>query len=159
MRPAQSPRWSPLLWLSLLALGWGLAGCYDMHDQPSFKPQEGPRLSSPGEAVPVQGTEILAPGKVPINPVAATEDSLAAGKSLFEINCAMCHGREGRGDGPVGKKWIVPCANLHQERIHRLSDGDLFNRITAGYGTMPGFAKRLAPEERWHIVNYARQFK
>ncbi len=159
MRRSGQQRRGLLVWLSLLALWWGLSGCYDMHDQPSFKAQEGPRLSSPGGAVPVQGVEILMPGKVPVNPVAATEDSLAVGQTLFETNCAICHGREGRGDGPVGKKWIVPCANLHQERIHRLSDGDLFNRITAGYGTMPGFARRLSPEDRWHVVNYARQFK
>ncbi len=159
MRHLPPPKRGRVVWLSVLALWWGLSGCYDMHDQPSFKPQEGPRLSSPGEAVAVQGVEILDPAKVPINPVVVTKESLEAGKRLFEINCAMCHGREGRGDGPVGKKWIVPCANLHQDRIHRLSDGDLFNRITAGYGTMPGFARRLAPEERWHIVNYARQFK
>jgi len=135
-----------------------LAGCYDMHDQPAYKAQEGPRLYPPEGSVPVQGLEVLVPGS-PANPVARTAESDEKGKSLFAINCAMCHGKEGRGDGPVGKKWLVPPANLHKKRIQDLQDGELFKRITEGYGTMPGLKKRIPPENRWHIVNYVREFR
>lgn len=145
---------------ALIAVTWliGFTGCYDMHDQPSYKAQEGPRLYSPEGSVPVQGLEVLV-SESPANPIARTEDSEEKGKSLFAINCAMCHGPEGRGDGPVGKKWLVPPANLHKKRIQDLQDGELFKRITAGYGTMPGLKKRIPPEDRWHIVNYVREFR
>lgn len=135
-----------------------LAGCYDMHDQPSYKAQEGPRLYPPEGSVPVQGLEVVT-SEPPMNPVARNQESVEKGRTLFAINCAMCHGKEGRGDGPVGKKWLVRPANLHKTRIQRLMDGELFNRITAGYGTMPGLKKRIPPEDRWHIVNYVREFR
>ena len=32
----------------------------------------------------------------------------AAGKALFEANCASCHGVSGKGDGPVGVALIPP---------------------------------------------------
>jgi mono/diheme cytochrome c family protein len=34
-------------------------------------------------------------------PAAAFADA-AAGKAVFEANCASCHGKSGKGDGPVG---------------------------------------------------------
>jgi mono/diheme cytochrome c family protein len=138
---------------------FSILGCYDMHDQPSFKAQEGPRLGSPGGSVPVQGLEMVPAGTVLVNPVVRAEESVLKGKTLYEINCAMCHGSDGKGGGRVGSKWLPQPANLHQQRIQRLSDGDIFNRIMAGYGTMPAFKKRIPPEDRWHIVNYIRDFK
>jgi cytochrome c oxidase cbb3-type subunit 2 len=44
-------------------------------------------------------------------PVAQTEGN-ADGASLFERNCATCHGSEGRGDGPLSDLWVRPPANL-----------------------------------------------
>jgi mono/diheme cytochrome c family protein len=35
-------------------------------------------------------------------PGSALAGDAAAGKSLFEANCASCHGTSGKGDGPVG---------------------------------------------------------
>ena len=32
----------------------------------------------------------------------ASAGDAAAGKALFEANCASCHGTSGKGDGPVG---------------------------------------------------------
>ncbi len=35
-------------------------------------------------------------------PAAALAGDAAAGKTVFEANCASCHGLTGKGDGPVG---------------------------------------------------------
>jgi len=35
-------------------------------------------------------------------PGSALAGDAAAGKTLFEANCASCHGTSGKGDGPVG---------------------------------------------------------
>jgi len=32
------------------------------------------------------------------------EDPIAHGQMLYDMHCAKCHGDEGRGDGPLGKK-------------------------------------------------------
>ena len=36
------------------------------------------------------------------NPVAASPASIAAGKKLYDAQCASCHGTSGKGDGKAG---------------------------------------------------------
>ena len=37
-----------------------------------------------------------------------------------------------------------------------LTDGELFEVISVGKGTMPAYGARLSPEDRWAIVHYVR---
>jgi mono/diheme cytochrome c family protein len=39
-------------------------------------------------------------------------DMVAHGRNLYQQNCAMCHGSEGRGDGPAGQGLNPPTRNL-----------------------------------------------
>ena len=41
------------------------------------------------------------------NPVPPDERSLAAGKAIYEQNCAACHGETGRGDGFISNTVLV----------------------------------------------------
>ena len=72
---------------------------YEMHYQPSYKAHEPPRLSPPESAVPF------------FDPPAATSFNLD-GQHLYEVNCSMCHGAEGQGDGPVLRTLIEAYAYL-----------------------------------------------
>ena len=38
------------------------------------------------------------------NPLPRSAANVAAGKKLYEQNCAVCHGAAGRGDGPGAKR-------------------------------------------------------
>ncbi|MGH8166368.1 MAG: c-type cytochrome, partial [Woeseiaceae bacterium] len=100
------------------SLGWAYPWDQDMVDQPSEKPQESVAPPGPG-SVPVDGGETVprpltdeesfdmkdAAAAIE-NPVPATEESIARGKGFYEINCLVCHGSDGRGDGPVGQKFV-----------------------------------------------------
>ncbi len=146
-------------WLVLGLLLLSLTGCGEMYHQPSFQPQEPPRLAPPTAAVPVTGVERSytgVEGKDLTNPIPRDQASVDRGRNLYNTNCAMCHGREGRGDGAVASAYIPRPADLTSSRVQSLTDGDLFLRITNGFSTMPPFRGLLAPDERWHIVNYAR---
>lgn len=145
----------PLLPLAALLLA---SGCDDMHDQESFKPQEPPRLSAPAAAVPVQGRVPVRPGVPLENPVPADAPSLARGAELYRINCALCHGTPEAFPGKVGARMQPPPPDLREARIRELSDGDLFQRITFGFGRMPPFELRIGYTDRWHIVNYVKSF-
>ncbi len=90
------------------------------------------------------------------NPYPRTAESLRVGEALYRAHCAVCHGSEGRGDGPAAAALRPRPADLR--RTARLADGMVFLRITEGLaGTaMPAFRDILTEEERWHVVNYLR---
>lgn len=146
-------------WIALGSFLLILTGCGEMYQQPSFQPQEAPRLAAPAGSVPITGVEPVYQGVDGTginNPIPRDEASIALGRGLYDINCAMCHGQQGRGDGAVAPAYVPPPADLTTSRVQGLSDGDIFLRITNGFSTMPAFRRQLAPEERWHIVNYVR---
>ena len=127
-----------------------------MDDQPSPKPYQAPVLSPPAGSVPVTGTEIVAPDSEPRNPVAAADLSLAEGKALFAINCAMCHGESSSKPGPVGTKLKPPPPGLDHILLRNRSDAHIFKAVTLGFGRMPPFKGKLTQQQRWHLVNYLR---
>lgn len=136
----------------------GLTACTDMHDQPSFKPQEAPRRTAPPEAVPHEGRQVVTWQSQVSNPIAANEASILRGADLYQVNCAMCHGTRETYLGKIGKLFQPPPPSLHDPRITALSDGDLFKRISLGFGRMPAFQNRLSATDRWHLVNYVGTF-
>jgi len=96
------------------------------------------------------------------NPLTATPTNLSQGKKLFSRYCTACHGTRGRGDGPVAHVWgRLPKDLAHPERQQRLTDGEIFWRISSGHRQgadviMPGLADRLGAEDRWRIVLHVR---
>lgn len=139
-----------------LAYGWPWSP--DMEKQPSIRPQEAPLLPPPG-AVPRQGREPrmdrVKAGEQLRNPVAPTPASLENGKRLFLIYCALCHGPDAKGGGPVAAKFIPP-PDLTLELFRQRPDGFLYGTIRDGGALMPGQGEALSSRERWDVVNYLR---
>jgi mono/diheme cytochrome c family protein len=142
--------------LVILAAAPLLMAALWMDDQPSYRAYEAPVLAPPAGSVPTTGTEPQAPGVELRKPVAVTATSQAAGKALFAINCAMCHGSTPAVRGPVGNKLIPPPPSLDQALLKERSDAHLFTAITRGFGRMPPFQDKLRPQDRWDLVNYLR---
>ncbi len=149
-------------------VGWGYPWDKDMVDQPIAKAQRSEAPAGP-DAVPVAGGETLPNPTTEAgmfdakdeavtlrNPVAATPESVAMGQYLFEINCLVCHGVEGRGDGPVGLQLETAPVDMHDAYTQDQADGQLFFTITRGRVTMPFYRDALSQEERWHVINYIR---
>jgi mono/diheme cytochrome c family protein len=129
-----------------------------MVDQLSTGHQQGPRLAAPAEAVPVQGPALIG-GKPASEPVPVTANSLQRGGILFDINCVMCHGQTGAGDGPLSQFYNPPPADLTSERVQALSDQQLFLVLTQGWGRMPSIGENLTPVERWDVVNHVHTLR
>ncbi|TWT80970.1 hypothetical protein CA13_24170 [Planctomycetes bacterium CA13] len=99
------------------------------------------------------------------NPVEITKDVVLKGQEQFNIYCATCHGRDGRGNGLVNQRaqqimassWIPP-SSMHQESLYaeQYPDGKLFNTISNGIRKMPGYAGQIKSKDRWSIVAYVR---
>ncbi len=130
-----------------------------MDDQQTYKPYKAPVLSPPVGSVPISGKELVSQESELQNPIAPTPETVARGRALFEINCAMCHGQTSAERGPVGKKLNPPPPGLDQDMVNGLSDSTIFKAITFGFGRMPVFKDKLQPEERWSLVNFLRTRK
>lgn len=88
----------------------------------------------------------------PFHPDSAT---LEKGKALYQIYCLVCHGAEGKGDGPISSK-IPPPPSYKSDRVLGFLPGRIFHVITMGAGKMPSYAAQLSPDDRWLIVTYVR---
>ncbi len=97
--------------------------------------------------------------------VHAQKGDIALAKALYERDCAICHGAEGKGDG-VAARFLNPKPRDFTQGIYKIqstpilaTDEDLFRTITRGIpGTlMPSF-QDLPEDERWDLVAYVKSF-
>ena len=139
----------------------------EMHYQDSYHSQQPPRLDPPIGSVPITGKEILLTSETfnsVVNPKPG--EDIGEGRKLYEINCAMCHGQLGHGDGTVlttmiEKYGYQPKLSPDLRIAGALPDSFLFTMISnedliVGDGAMPLFQKLLTPDERWSLVNYIK---
>jgi len=128
-----------------------------MEIQPSYRPMEDPLLP-PERSIPIEGP-IAIPGMgAPQNPSAADQASITRGAELYAINCQMCHGVTGQGNGTIAPFLVnFKPANLTTDVVQSKSDGSIFLTITNGIdGRMPSLNENLTVLERWDVVNFIR---
>lgn len=100
------------------------------------------------------------------NPVAATPQSLAAGKKAYDVNCAACHGNRAQGAEKAGIALSIiqelggkQAPDLTDDKWdHGSTDGEIFTVTRKGIPPtmMAGWEGRLRDAEIWSIVNYIR---
>ena len=126
----------------------------------------------PGFAVVCLGTLVLtqepaSPNAAQLkNPVAATPQSLAAGKKAYDENCAACHGPRAEGSVKAGVIISIiqeqggkqPPDLTDAQWDHGSTDGEIYTAIRKGVPPtmMAGWEGRIPDTEIWHIVNYLR---
>jgi mono/diheme cytochrome c family protein len=84
--------------------------------------------------------------------VAAADDA-----ALYKAKCAMCHGANGDGQTPMGKKMAL--RDLRSPDVRKQSDADLTKIVADGKGKMPGYSAKLKPEEIKGLVAHMRTLK
>ena len=89
------------------------------------------------------------------DPVPDTAESIAAGRTTFQANCAICHGPRGLGDGPAAFTLNPRPVNL-QVHVPQHAEGEIFYWMSEGVaGTgMPAWKDKLTDEQRWQLVRY-----
>ena len=102
------------------------------------------------------------------NPIKKSDAVLADGKVKYDIYCAVCHGKNGQGDGSIielldengektgidGPYTAIPPA--YETRLPGLSDGEIFYSITYGKNMMGGYFTQVSTEDRWKILHYIK---
>jgi mono/diheme cytochrome c family protein len=101
------------------------------------------------------------------NPVAASPESIAAGKKTYtEFGCNTCHGANGEGGMSPSitedRGLPSPPDLIDDKWAHGGSDGEVFTTITEGVGPeyiMGPYKGRLKDTDIWNIINFLRSQK
>lgn len=95
------------------------------------------------------------------NPLPGTPANIETGRTLYQQNCASCHGATGRGDGPAAAS-LNPAPSDLEAAVHMPISTDAYLDWTLSEGgapvgsAMPSFKASLAQEQIWKIVLYLR---
>ena len=147
----------------------------DMDRQPKLRPQTTVKFSGFTDGLssrlPVAGTVAreasrelgeFQTGKkadgawVDAMPVTVNRELLQRGRERYGIYCAPCHGAAGDGNGVTTKFGMAAVAKLHDERLIKMADGEIFNTISNGKNLMLPYADKLEAKDRWAVIAYVR---
>jgi mono/diheme cytochrome c family protein len=80
------------------------------------------------------------------------------GEQVYQQYCQVCHGPQGKGDGPVGMSLKPPPANLASKKVKNKPDSELLNTIRKGKpGTaMPGWENDLSEQQINDVIAHVR---
>ncbi len=85
----------------------------------------------------------------------ARSDELEEGKSLYDSNCTLCHGMQGKGNGPAASTLSPAPVDFtkapfwQQENLDQL----ITHTIKDGHGPMPAFSN-LSDDQIKAIIDY-----
>ena len=79
----------------------------------------------------------------------------AATESLYKAKCLMCHGPDGTGNTPAGKKFNA--RDFHAPEVMKEPDAVIQDSITKGKNKMPSFDKKLTDQQIKDLVSYVRE--
>src|SRR5262245_32672611 len=110
-------------------------------------------------AVPDAYAAIKAPGDIWTSPA-----GLVRGQTIHNDKCAVCHGRDGAGDGPAEAGLALKPPSLQDKAIvAEMTDDYWFGRVSVGGAvgafksagsTMPAWKDDLSVDDRWAVVAY-----
>jgi len=161
---------------SLIALAFGtlaLVGCRrDMQDQPKYRPLAESRFFSDHRSArpQIEGTvarghlrldQARYTGKINNNdidyfPIPITRADVARGRERFDIYCLPCHSRVGDGRGMIQRRGFRQPPSYYSPKLMSAPTGHFFDVVTNGFGGMPSYASRVAPDDLWRIIAYIR---
>ena len=74
--------------------------------------------------------------------------TLERGRERYQIQCSVCHGATGGGNGIATKYGLVGVASFNQQRIRDMSDGEIYNTIVNGKNSMLGYGSVIQVSDR-----------
>jgi mono/diheme cytochrome c family protein len=93
----------------------------------------------------------------PAETTAAPMDETALGNKVYADRCALCHGPEGKGDGPAAAG-LNPKPRNHTDGsyMNKRTDAELIQVIKNGKGGMPAWGSILSDQEINAVLKHVR---
>lgn len=88
------------------------------------------------------------------------EDTLITsqkGKKLYEMNCAVCHGDAGDGQGSIVKSGAYSGVPNYKDR--EISVGSVYYVVMYGKNAMGSYASQMKNEDRWRVAEYVMELR
>jgi hypothetical protein len=159
--------------LTVVGLALASVACrQDMQDQPKYKPlhdsnffadhrSERPQIDGTVARGHLRVDQARYTGKVGQNDVTTfpwkiTRVDLLRGQQRYDIYCSPCHSRVGDGLGMIVLRGFRQPPSYHIQRLKDAPVGHFFDVITNGFGSMPSYASRVSPDDRWRVIAYVR---
>jgi mono/diheme cytochrome c family protein len=153
-------RWGLLV--AIGAVGFGMAALVALSLRVDLSAVQQPRRTE--EYLRTRLTRVVirrraAREQIPLPPAdRETSMSLAAGKSVYDADCASCHGLDAHTSTAGGRGMLPRTVALDSAGVQSYSDRELFSIIREGirFTGMPGFAGAETNDQIWYVVDYLR---
>jgi len=135
--------------------------CFPLQVRSQQQPAPAPApATTPAPALTPPETVAPPPAAPVRNPVKPTAESQARAKTLYRIDCALCHGDNGNGKTDLATSMELALGDWTDPKtLAGREDWELFNIIRVGKGKMPPESKgRATDSEVWNLVIYIRTF-
>ncbi len=138
-----------MVWIACIACIACVAGCGAKSDS-----------GATGGAAPAPDAGSSAALTPPVPHDTTTVASLELGERVFKLRCVLCHGPEGRGNGPGAPALKPnPPRNFHDAAyMHSRTDEQLLVSIHNGKNAMPPWKSILSEVEMKSVLMFVRQF-
>ena len=85
-----------------------------------------------------------------------------SGKELFKMHCQMCHGTEGKGDGPASQVLEPKPRDLTKRPYKQgCGPGAIVHTLHSGVkgSAMPSFEGTISDDDMWKLARYVRSLQ
>lgn len=93
------------------------------------------------------------------NPLDSIKVEEMRGGQLYDIYCAICHGKNGKGQGTLVQREKILGVPSYDDAGRAITPGSIYHVIYYGKNTMGSYANQLNEEERWQVVDYVMKLK
>jgi len=99
----------------------------------------------------------LLAGALVIGLIAFMPSYLAAqdAAALYKTKCQACHGADGTGNTPMGKK--LAARDFSSPEVQKKTDAELTDIITKGKEKMPAYKGKITDDQIKQLVAYTRE--
>jgi len=96
---------------------------------------------------------LVVSGILAVTPSASAQSAA----DLYKTKCQVCHGADGKGDTPAGKK--LGAKDFHSPEVAKMSDQELFDITKNGKEKMPAYNNKLTDDQLKDLIKYVRSLK